>query len=54
LATGGREVEAAMVAGSWLYGFGLHYLSLIWGWGVPTPGVFAERVRKVLKTNGHA
>jgi hypothetical protein len=42
LATGGREVEAAMVAGSWLYGFGLHYLSLIWGWGVPTPGVFAE------------
>jgi hypothetical protein len=48
--TGGREVEATMVAGNWFSGCGLHFLSLRWGGGYPTPGVFDERFQKVLKT----
>jgi hypothetical protein len=40
LATGGREVEAAMVARNWFYGFGLHFLSLDLRIGGYPPRVF--------------
>jgi hypothetical protein len=41
LATSGREIEAAMVAGSLFSGCRLHFLSL--RRGVPTPGIFWQK-----------
>jgi hypothetical protein len=51
LATGGRVMEATMVAGNWFSGCRLHFLSFTLRRGVPPPRVFfGERVWKVLKT----
>jgi hypothetical protein len=52
LTTGGREIEAAMVAGSLFRECRLHFLSFKGGY--PPRVFFDERVRKLLKTNGRA
>lgn len=52
LATSGREIKAAMVAGSLFSRCTLHFLSFKGGY--PPRVFFDERVRKLLKTNGRA
>jgi hypothetical protein len=58
LTTGGREIEGAMVAGSWFCGCGLHFLSLrcvrpggFLRRGTPPRMFFRERVGIMYLTN---